>query len=76
MGEIFRSNIDASSERLVITNLTNDLIDFYSHDDIASNFCYEVMMMLQEVKGGEYVKYCYHNWECLKCNGILIISKA
>ena len=19
---------------------------------------------------------CYHNWECLKCNGILIISKA
>ena len=19
---------------------------------------------------------CYHNWECLRCNGILIISKA
>ena len=57
MEGIFRSNIDASSERLVITNLTNDLIDIYPHDDIASNFCYEFMMMLQEVKGGEYVKY-------------------
>ena len=20
--------------------------------------------------------YCYHNWECFKCNGVLIISKA
>ena len=20
--------------------------------------------------------FCYHNWECLRCNGILIISKA
>ena len=57
MEGIFRSNIGASSERLVITNLTNDLIDMYPHDDIADIFCYEFMMMLQEVKGGEYVKY-------------------
>ena len=35
---IFRSNIDASSERLIITNLTNDLIDIYPHDNIATNF--------------------------------------
>ena len=22
------------------------------------------------------VSLCYHNWECFKCNGILITSKA
>ena len=57
MEGISRSNIDASSERLVITNLTNDLIDMYPHDDIAGNFCYQFMMMLQDVKGAECVKY-------------------
>ena len=57
MEGIFRSNIDASSERLVISNLTNDLIDIYPYDNITSNLCYEFMLMLQQVKGGEYVKY-------------------
>ena len=24
----------------------------------------------------EVTSQCYHNWECFKCNGVLIISKA
>ena len=34
MGEIFTSNIDACSERLIITKLTNDLIDIYPYDEL------------------------------------------
>ena len=27
-------------------------------------------------KNGQNVYKCYRNWECLRCNGVLIISKA
>ena len=38
MEGIFTSNIDACSKRLIITNLTNDLIDIYPYDKIESDF--------------------------------------
>ena len=55
MEGIFRSNIGACSERLIITNLTNDLIDIYPYDEIESDFCFEFMIILHEedAKGGE-----------------------
>ena len=55
MEGIFRSNIDG----LIITNLTNDLIDIYPYDEIESDFCFEFWLILhgEEEKGGEYVKY-------------------
>ena len=33
MEGIFTSNIGVCSERLIITNLTNDLIDIYPYDE-------------------------------------------
>ena len=37
MEGIFTSNIDACSERLIITNLTNDLIDIYPYDEFEND---------------------------------------
>ena len=41
MEGIFKSNIDACSERLIITNLTNDLIDIYPYDEFEGDFEFE-----------------------------------
>ena len=59
MEGIFTSNIDACSERLIITNLTNDLIDIYPYDEFEGDYSFEFWIILheEEGKGGEYVKY-------------------
>ena len=59
MEGIFTSNIDACSERLIITNLTNDLIDIYPYDEFEGDYSFEFWIILheEEEKGGEYVKY-------------------
>ena len=41
MEGIFTSNIGACSERLIITNLTNDLIDIYPYDESDNNHEFE-----------------------------------
>ena len=38
MEAIFRSNLDESLERLIIINLTKDLIDIYPYDNIYNRF--------------------------------------
>ena len=53
MEGIFTSNIDACSERLIITNLANDLIAIYPYDE----FEFWIILHKEEGKGGEYVKY-------------------
>ena len=40
-GGAFTSNIDACSERLIITNLTNDLIDIYPYDEFDNDHEFE-----------------------------------
>ena len=59
MEGIFTSNIDTCSKRLIITNLTNDLIDIYPHDDFEGDYSFEFWIILyeEEGKGGEYSKY-------------------
>ena len=59
MEGIFTSNIDACSERLIITNLTNDLIDIYPYDEFEGDYSFEFWIILheEEEKGGEYSKY-------------------
>ena len=59
MEGIFISNIDACSERLIITNLANDLIDIYPYDEFEGDYSFEFWIILheEEGKGGEYVKY-------------------
>ena len=58
MEGIFTSNIDACSERLIITNLTNDLIDIYPNDEFEGDYSFEFWIILHEVEGkGEYSKY-------------------
>ena len=59
MEGIFTSNIDACSERLIITNLTNDLIDIYLYDEFEGDYSFEFWIMLYEMegKGGKYSKY-------------------
>ena len=47
MEGIFRSSIDACSER---TNLTNDLIDIYPFDNIENDFCFELWIILVYMK--------------------------
>ena len=56
MEGIFRSNIDACYERLIITNLTNDLIGIYPYDEIEGDHSFEFLIILEGAKGGEYVK--------------------
>ena len=57
MEGIFTSNIDACSERLIITNLTNDLIDIYPYDEFENDHEFEFWIILHEEEGGEYSKY-------------------
>ena len=59
MEGIFTSNIGACSERLIITNLTNDLIDIYPYDESDNDHEFEFWIILheEEGKGGEYSKY-------------------
>ena len=59
MEGIFTSNIDACSERLIITNLTNDLIDIYPYDEFEGDHSFEFWIILYDGKGqgGEYSKY-------------------
>ena len=59
MEGIFTSNIGACSERLIITNLTNDLIDIYPYDESDNDHEFEFWLLLheEEGKGGEYSKY-------------------
>ena len=59
MEGIFTSNIGACSERLIITNLTNDLIDIYPYDesDNYHEFEFWIILHAEEGKGGEYSKY-------------------
>ena len=59
MEGIFTSNIGACSERLIITNLTNDLIDIYPYDESDNDHEFEFWIILHEDegKGGEYSKY-------------------
>ena len=59
MEGIFASNIDACSERLIITNLTNDLIDIYPYDEFEGDYSFEFWIILHEKegKGGEYSEY-------------------
>ena len=59
MEGIFTSNIGACSERLIITNLTNDLIDIYPYDEFDNGHEFEFWIILheEEGKGGEYSKY-------------------
>ena len=48
MEGIFTSNIDACSERLIITNLTNDLIDIYPYDEFEGDYSFEFWIILYE----------------------------
>ena len=60
MEGIFRSNIDACCERLIITNLTNDLVDIYPYDEFNNDHEFEFWIILHEEEGkvgGEYSKY-------------------
>ena len=59
MEGIFTSNIDAYSERLIITNLTIDLIDIYPYDEFEGDYSFEFWIILheEEGKGTEYSKY-------------------
>ena len=59
MEGIFTSNIEACSERMIITNLTNDLIDIYPYDEFEGDYSFEFWIILheEEGKGGEYSKY-------------------
>ena len=59
MEGIFASNIGVCSERLIITNLTNDLIDIYPYDESDNDHEFEFWIILheEEGKGGEYSKY-------------------
>ena len=59
MEGIFTSNIDACSERLIITNLTNGLIDIYPNDKFEGDYSFEFWIILheEEGKGSEYSKY-------------------
>ena len=59
MEQIFTSNIGACSERLIITNLTNYLIDIYPYDESDNDHEFEFWIILheEEGKGGEYSKY-------------------
>ena len=59
MEGIFTSNIDVCSERLIITNLTNDLIDIYPYDEFEGDYSFEFWIILheEEEKGGECSKY-------------------
>ena len=59
MEGIFTSNIDACSERLIITNLTNDLIDVYLYNEFEGVYSFEFWIILheEEGKGGEYSEY-------------------
>ena len=41
MEGIFTNNIDACPERLIITNLTNDLIDIYPYDEFKGDHSFE-----------------------------------
>ena len=53
MEGIFRSNIDACYERLIITN---DLIDIYPYDEIEGDHSFEFLIILEGANGGEYGK--------------------
>ena len=59
MEGIFTSNIGACCERLIITNLTNDLIGIYPYDEFEVDYSFEFWIILheEEGKGGEYSKY-------------------
>ena len=59
MEGIFTSNIDACSERLITTNLTNDLIDIYPYDEFEGDYNFEFWIILheEEEKGGECSRY-------------------
>ena len=57
MKGIFTSNIDACSERLIITNLTNDLIDIYPYDEFEGDHSFEFWIILHEKGKGEYNNY-------------------
>ena len=59
MEGIFTSNIDACSERLIITNLTNDLIGIYPYDELEGDYSFEFWIILheEEGKGAEHSKY-------------------
>ena len=57
MEGIFRSNIDACYEKLIITNLTNNLIDIYPHDEFEGDYSFEFMIILEGAKRGEYVQH-------------------
>ena len=59
MEGIFTSNIDACFERLIITNLTNDLTDIYPYDEFEGDYSFEFWIILHEEqgKGGEYSQY-------------------
>ena len=48
MEGIFTSNIDACSERLITTNLTNDLIDIYPYNKFEGDYSFEYWMILHE----------------------------
>ena len=54
-----KSNIGECFERLIITNLTNDLIDIYPYDEFDNDYEFEFWIILheEEGKGGEYSKY-------------------
>ena len=62
MERIFTSNIDACSERLIITNLTNDLIDFYPYDEFEGDYSFEFWIILHEEEGKER-QYSEYNSE-------------
>ena len=51
MEGIFRSNIDACSERLIITYLTNDLIDIYTCDEFDNDHEFEFWIILHGEEG-------------------------
>ena len=55
MKGIFTSNIGACSERLIVTNLTNDLIDIYPYDESDNDHEFEFWIILYEEEGKEEI---------------------
>ena len=56
----------------VLYHINQELIENQSKGNHEMDQSYT---QLQPKHGLLAVSYCYHNWECLRCNGVLIISK-
>ena len=67
-----RSPLHIEYRLIYIYSLTKDIIDASIYDISLFNYMPDIDIYKTE---DEEVN-CYCNWECLKCNGILIISKA